>query len=120
MVEKDKSQEERAEYKAKIAHKERDLDDYQRNRKSLEQSANGFNETVNTGYSRLRELQDNYRRWGISTDKQIEADTRKANEVRKLIRDQNEEIGQYFGRAKKQKLSEIDELEGEKRALPWD
>lgn len=119
-VKKDKSQQERAEYKAKIARKERELDDFQKSKRTLEQGGNNINDTLNSGYGRLRELQESYRRWGVSTDKQIEADARKATEARKLLVDQNEEINQFFSQAKKQKLSEIDELEKEKRLLPWD
>ncbi|TYC49060.1 hypothetical protein ESZ50_07385 [Weissella muntiaci] len=120
VVKKDKSQEERAEYQTKIKRKEADIEDFQKNQKSFEQSVNGFNETLNTAYGNLREVHDNDRRWGITMDKQIEADSRKVSEVVKLVQDQNEQISQFFKQTKKKTLNEIDELEGEKKALPWD
>lgn len=120
VVKKDKSQEERAEYQTKIKRKESDIENFQKKQKSFEQSANGFNSTLNTAYGNLREVHDNERRWGVSMDKQIEADSRKASEVAKLVRDQNEQISQYFKQTKKKTLNEIDELERERKALPWD
>ncbi|GAK30129.1 hypothetical protein WOSG25_012260 [Weissella oryzae SG25] len=120
VVKKDKSQEARAEYQAKIKRKEIDIESFQQQQKSFEQSTNGFNATLNSAYGSLREIHDSERRWGVNADKQVEADARKASEVARLVREQNEQISQYFKQAKKQTLNEIDQLEKARQALPWD
>lgn len=116
----DISSEQRAEYKAKIMRKERDLEDFQKLRKSLGQSDVSYIDTLNSGYGNLRELQERDRRWDRTLDKEISLDSRKASEVDKLVHEQNARVEEYFAQIKKQTLNKIEELEKERRDLPWD
>lgn len=117
---KDIHAQERADYKSKIMQKERDLENFQNRLKSFEQSDKNFNNTLNSGYGKLRELQERDRQWDKDIDKEIVLNSQKASIISKLVHTQNDQIQQYFNRAKKQALNKIDELEKERRALPWD
>lgn len=117
---KDISSDERAKYKAKIARKESDLDNLKKQRNSFEQSDISFSNTLNSAYGALRELQERDRQWDSTTDKQITMDSQKASEAMKTIRKQNARVEQYFNEVKKETLNNIEDLEKERRELPWD
>ncbi|WP_187387634.1 hypothetical protein [Weissella muntiaci] len=53
----------REENKSKIRYRERDLEDFLKQQRSFEQSDIALNDTLNTAYSRLRELNESNRRW---------------------------------------------------------
>ncbi|MDR0299596.1 MAG: hypothetical protein LBI13_05890 [Streptococcaceae bacterium] len=118
---KDKNAEARYDYNQKISQTERELDDLQGQEHQLQNQIDDFENLGNKEFQKLLAINDDLvRRGSFSAQWDLEEIKGKAQYFKKMISDQQEELGKIYRKSSQDIEAKREHLQKERDGLTWD